>query len=403
MGLDCILKCAEPSVRSHRNGSGSGTISSAGRRSRTSDPESVSHGENPMANATSCNASHGRDLAYQTDILQGVSRTFAFTIPQLPNPLRDAVANAYLLCRIADTIEDEPALSPGLKEEYFQRYIAILEDREDAEAFARELTALLSPATTRSERDLVANIDRVVRITHGFSSVQRAAMERCVRTMKRGMAEFQQGASLAGLRDLPEMDRYCYHVAGVVGEMLTELFCDYSEEIGARREELFALSTSFGQGLQMTNILKDMWDDHGRGVCWLPRDVFSSFGFDLGSLSPGQADPRFVKGLFELVAIARQHLANALRYTLLIPAHETGIRRHCLWALGMAVLTLRRIHAKPHFSNGREVKISRTSVKGVVVVTSALVRSDAALRLLFAAFARGLPRIGQAAASSAGR
>ncbi len=357
-----------------------------------------------MANATSCTASHGRDLAYQTDILQGVSRTFAFTIPQLPNPLRDAVANAYLLCRIADTIEDEPALSPGLKEEYFQRFITIVEGHEDdVEAFARELTALLSPATTRSERDLVANIDRVVRITHGFSSAQRAAMERCVRTMKRGMAEFQQEASLEGLSDLPEMDRYCYHVAGVVGEMLTELFCDYSDEIRARREEMLALATSFGQGLQMTNILKDMWDDHERGVCWLPRDVFSSFGFDLSSLSPGQADPRFVKGLFELVAVARQHLANALRYTLLIPAHETGIRRHCLWALGMAVLTLRRIHATPHFSNGQEVKISRTSVKGVVIVTSALVRSDSALKLLFAAFARGLPRVGQAAASGIGR
>ena len=352
-----------------------------------------------MANATSCNSSHGRDLVYQTEILQGVSRSFAFTIPQLPNPLRDAVANAYLLCRIADTIEDEPALSPELKREYFQRYIGVVEGREDAAAFARELTARLSPATTRNERDLVANAARVVRITHGFPPAQRIAMERCVRIMKRGMAEFQHKASLEGLSDLPNLDRYCYYVAGVVGEMLTELFCDYSEEIGARRDDLFALSTSFGQGLQMTNILKDLWDDHGRGVCWLPRDVFSSFGFELSSLSPGQSDPRFVKGLFELVAIASQHLTNALRYTLLIPSHETGIRRHCLWSLGMAVLTLRRIHATPNFSNGQDVKISRASVKGVVVVTSALARSNPALELLFAAFTRGLPRAGQAAAS----
>ena len=129
--------------------------------------------------------------------------------------------------------------------------------------------------------------------------------------------------------------------------MLTELFCDYSEEIGARREDLFALSTSFGQGLQMTNILKDLWEDRSRGVCWLPQDVFSSSGFELRALSPGQADPGFIRGLFELVGIARHHLTNALRYTLLIPARETGIRRYCLWSLGMAVLTLRRIHATP--------------------------------------------------------
>ena len=41
-----------------------------------------------------------------------------------------------------------------------------------------------------------------------------------------------------------------------------------------------------------------------------------------------------------------------------VPAQETGIRQHCLWALGMAVLTLRRIHATPTYRNGRKVTIS---------------------------------------------
>ena len=141
----------------------------------------------------------------------------------------------------------------------------------------------------------------------------------------------------------------------------------------------------------MTNILKDVWDDRDRGACWLPQDVFLAAGFDLRSLSPGQADPGFIKGLSELVAIARQHLANALRYTLIIPAHETGIRRHCLWALGMAVLTLRRIHATPTFSSGQEVKISRRSVWTVVIVTSALARSNLALKFLFGVLTRRLP------------
>ena len=47
---------------------------------------------------------------FQQQILPHVSRTFALTIPQLPPPLRISVTNAYLLCRIADTIEDEPTL-----------------------------------------------------------------------------------------------------------------------------------------------------------------------------------------------------------------------------------------------------------------------------------------------------
>jgi hypothetical protein len=43
------------------------------------------------------------DTGLYEHLLEGVSRTFAFTIPQLPDGLRETVTNAYLLCRIADT------------------------------------------------------------------------------------------------------------------------------------------------------------------------------------------------------------------------------------------------------------------------------------------------------------
>ena len=332
------------------------------------------------------------DIVYQEAILQGVSRTFALTIPQLPDQLRDVVGNAYLLCRIADTIEDEPELSSEQKQILSERFIEVVAGRENAEPFARDLGALLSSSTTASEHDLIANTDRVVRITGRFRPVQRDILERCVKIMAHGMFEFQRNASADGLHDLSHLNRYCYYVAGVVGEMLTELFCDYSEEINAQREDLLALSVSFGQGLQMTNILKDMWDDRGRGACWLPRDIFHAAGCDLSLLSVGEPSPAFIKGLFELVAIARHHLADALRFITLIPRRETGIRKHCLWALGMALLTLRRIHAKPTFQSGQEVKISRRSVWAVVIITSVSARSNLALKLLFKVLARNLPR-----------
>ena len=51
------------------------------------------------------------DDDFQSEMLKGVSRTFALTIPQLPADLCRVVSNAYLLCRIVDTIEDEPVLS----------------------------------------------------------------------------------------------------------------------------------------------------------------------------------------------------------------------------------------------------------------------------------------------------
>ena len=332
------------------------------------------------------------DLAYQAAILRGVSRTFALNIPQLPDALRDVVGNVYALCRIANTIEDEPTLSPAQKRVFSERFSEVVAGRRDPAMFSHELGPLLSSSSTGHEQDLVANTARIVRITEGLGTAQRRAVERCVRIMSRGTAEFQQHAGTAGLQDVRDLNRYCYCVAGVVGETLTDLFCDYSAEIGRRCEELLPLSVSFGQGLQMVNILKDVWEDQRRGACWLPRDVFLAAGFELRALSRGQAGPGFVEGLSQLVALAHRHLANALGFVLAIPPGETGIRRFCLWPLGMAVLTLQRIHATPAFRSGSDVKISRRSVRAVTAVSSILARSNPALSLLFKGLTRGLPR-----------
>jgi len=332
----------------------------------------------------------GADEAYQQYILQGVSRTFALTIPVLPHALSRVVSNAYLLCRIADTVEDEVSLSPNQKHQFSERFIGVLAGTMPAAEFANELYPLLSQTTLASERELVKNTPRIIRLTESFTKSQRDALRRCVRIMSRGMSEFQKIESSAGLEDMPQLDRYCYHVAGVVGEMLTELFCDHVDEVSGHRETLMRLAVSFGQGLQMTNILKDIWDDRGRGACWLPRSVFYGAGYDLSDMNAEHGDPAFAQGILQLVTVARSHLGNALEYTLYFPAEEIGIRRFCLWALGMAVLTLRKISANPNFRTGNEVKISRHSVKSAVLVTNLLTGNDTALRLLFRWLTRGL-------------
>ncbi len=332
------------------------------------------------------------DEQYQGQILQGVSRTFALTIPQLPPPLCRVVSNAYLLCRIADTIEDEPAISAEQKRYFSNLFIRVVEGKGPAARFAAELAPLLSSSTLPAERELIANAARVLCVTENFSAAQRDILGRAVAIMARGMSVFQSNKDVDGLKDMPELDSYCYYVAGVVGEMLTELFCDYSPEIARKREAMMALAVSFGQGLQMTNILKDIWEDRRRGACWLPREVFDAARFDLKELSREGYDRGFGEGLEKLIAVARGHLQNALSYTLLIPPTERGIRRFCLWALGMAVLTLRKIHRHRTFTSGNEVKISRRAVKATIIATNLAVGRDRLLRALFALAATGLPR-----------
>jgi farnesyl-diphosphate farnesyltransferase len=327
---------------------------------------------------------------FQDQILPYVSRTFALTIPQLPMPLRTAVTNAYLLCRIADTIEDEPALSPTETRVFLQRFTAVVRGTEAAGPLARELARRLSERTLPAERELVSGMEGVVGITASLNA-ERAAIQRCIEVMCHGMHHFQQTASLAGLARSSDLDGYCYYVAGVVGEMLTELFCCYSPAIAAQRTAMQELSASFAEGLQLTNIIKDFWEDRSRGACWFPRDLFARHGVELAAVSPQGSAAGFHAGVRELVAVAHGHLRNALAYALLLPPAETGIRLFCLWAIGLAVLTLRRIAARPHFTAGAEVKVSHAAVLLTRLCSRAAVRNDRLLRRLFEQAARGLP------------
>jgi farnesyl-diphosphate farnesyltransferase len=331
------------------------------------------------------------DESYQDQILPHVSRTFALTIPQLPPTLSTPVTCAYLLCRIADTIEDEPALSAPETLAFLERFSAVVAGAGDPALLVRDLKSRLSERTLATERDLVGNMDRVLRVTESLGEAQKAAIQRCVELMCYGMPRFQFNASPRGLPRLSDLDDYCYYVAGVVGEMLTDMFCDYSADIARRRSALGALAASFAQGLQMTNILKDVWEDRSRGACWLPQEVFTRQGVDLAKVSPASQDERFSAGILELVGVAHAHLRNALDYTLLIPAKERGIRRFCLWAVGLAVLTLRRIAHNPGFTAGAEVKVPRSAVRTTLLLTNLSLRNDWMLRRLFAVAANGLP------------
>src|ERR1700728_2173006 len=335
------------------------------------------------------------DQDYQREILVYVSRTFALTIPQLPAGLRETVTSAYLLCRIADTIEDEPTLSAEDKLQFLQQFSRVVGGLADAGLLAAELAPRLSDRTSVYERDLVGNLARVVSTLRRMQRREQAAIQRCIEIMCDGMHHFQRDASVRGLDRLADLDSYCYHVAGVVGEMLTDLFCAQVPELQQHAAALRRLAPSFGQGLQMTNILKDMWEDRSRGACWLPREIFERHGLKLEQLASRQHERGFRDSLQELIGIAHGHLRNALAFTLLIPATQSGIRRFCLWSIGLALLTLRGINDNPDFTAGAQVKVSRRTVTMVRTLCNLSVRSDWALRRLFAYAARGLPLIEQ--------
>ena len=328
---------------------------------------------------------------FQARSLKGVSRSFALTIPQLPPQLARAASNAYLICRINDTIEDDPALTIDQKQYFFGAFNDVVDGKLPAGRFADELSPLLSGDPLSKENELVRNTPSVMQIFTHLNPFQQAEIRRCVKTMSSGMLKFQRISNPEGLDTLRQMNDYCYYVAGVVGEMLTGLFCDYSGQIERKSGSLLSLAASFGQGLQMTNILKDVWEDKQKGVCWLPKDVFHQAGFELSALYSGTNNSKFAQGLYSLLAVTHGHLQNALAYTLMIPSHETGIRKFCYWAVGLALGTLQKINHTPSYTCAKDVTLSRSTTRRILMASSISIRSNFMLKLLFKSTARGLP------------
>src|SRR5215207_8615727 len=84
---------------------------------------------------------------FAREILPPVSRTFALSIRVLPGTLGQAVRTAYLLCRIADTIEDAPRMSAADKAALLEDLLRCFDDTEAAETFPRRLGVLAGDET----------------------------------------------------------------------------------------------------------------------------------------------------------------------------------------------------------------------------------------------------------------
>lgn len=331
-------------------------------------------------------------LNFQFDILKKVSRSFALTIPQLPEQLKIAVGNGYLLCRITDTIEDDQNLSIEQKRYFHENFLLVLNKKFSLQQFVKELYPLLSEQTTTAEKLLISNLDKILNILNNLSLETQNTLKRCITIMNQGMIEFETIINTNGLKTIQELEKYCYIVAGVVGEMLTELFCKYLKLSKKYEKQLIPLARSFGQILQMTNILKDRWEDHSKKICYLPKEFFNINLLDLNNLLNNNMDNNieFTKNIKKLINLNFKHLQNALTYIILIPKQAIGIRKFCLWAIGMAINILQNINKYPQFTNVAQIKISKFKLKLIILITNLANKSNCLLKLWFKLITIGL-------------
>lgn len=212
-------------------------------------------------------------------LLQETSRTFALAVPLLGAPTRRAVGLAYLLFRSADTLEDASTWSAAERRAALETFAEMLAarryDREVVDGWlARGVTSHAGYARLlRQFPELMAEIDALP---------TAEILRRHGRRMALGMRDMIE-PSERGLANVEELRAYCYIVAGIVGELLTELFVHDAPGVARVEADLHAHERAFGEGLQLVNILKDEVDDRAEGRSFLPAGVTRSDVIDLAA------------------------------------------------------------------------------------------------------------------------
>jgi len=220
-------------------------------------------------------------------LLERTSRTFALSIPPLPDALRKQVTVAYLLFRIADTFEDAASWSIEQRTAALADFIGLLDGSKNAP----QLVAKWIAEKPSAHRGYLQLIEAVPTVLHELSTLPPEAVEVIREHVTRsaaGMAGWVERTRDGELRlsGIDDLRAYCYTVAGIVGEMLTQLFLLHAPQLEQAGALLRARATLFGEALQLVNILKDSNTDRAEGRRYLPegadvREVFALARADL--------------------------------------------------------------------------------------------------------------------------
>lgn len=255
------------------------------------------------------------DTAHYQKHLDRVSRSFAFCIARLEGDFRGWVGLSYLVCRILDTVEDALWPDAAAREEAFVTFEKFLLEGAEPGDVAAWVSGF--PGVPDGERELLQDSARIFSDLQTLPPSVREKIRGPVLNMYRGMRHFTQqhvpGQAIR-LHSLAEVNQYCFFVAGLVGDLLTELVAERWPSMQvSRRTQIDA--HHFGLFLQKVNLLKDQAADEKEGRFLVPSRP-------------------------ELLASLRADAEGALRYLQSLPIAEKGFRLFCAWSLFLGLASI---------------------------------------------------------------
>ncbi len=278
-------------------------------------------------------------------LLHRTSRSFALSIPAAPAPLDEELRVGYLLFRIGDTFEDCTHVDVQTRVAGLHALVEALAAPRDMNGRAtlrRHAEAL--PVEHEGYRELMDSCELVF---DALLALRPAAAKIIATQAARTASEcirWVRGTGADGvlrLQSMEELREYCYGVAGIPGEMLCELFLLDRPALEHVATGLRARAVTFGEAMQLVNILKDVDEDASEGRVYLPSSVSTS----------------------EALALARADLAIAREYVELLrqPGVEAGVVAFHAITTGLAEAALEVTEVR-----GPGAKISRRRVARVL-------------------------------------
>ena len=197
------------------------------------------------------------------------AKTFYLGTLLMPQAKRRAIWAIYVWCRRTDELMDSA--------EAMSRPVAELAERLDA--------------WEQRTRDLFAGTVR-----DGLDRVMADTIERYPQPLQPylDMIEgMRMDLTTTRYRDFEQLKLYCYRVAGTVGLMTQEVMGldpAYTTAPWSDAPDTSQAAVALGIANQLTNILRDVGEDRGRGRIYLPLDELARFGVSEAQLLAGQVD-----------------------------------------------------------------------------------------------------------------
>ncbi|MFP8954206.1 phytoene/squalene synthase family protein [Natrialbaceae archaeon A-arb3/5] len=306
------------------------------------------------------------ELEWCYDAVHGVSRTFSITIDRLEEPMARHICLGYLLCRIADTIEDAGHIPPAEQTDLLTEYDRLLDPEDDlpVSSFMNDVEPWI-PDEPNEDWTVVAETPRVLRTFESLEEEPREIMREPVRELVDGMAMFtDRYADEGGLRlqTLEELEEYCWYAAGTVGTLITGLVARGASP--DRAEEMRANARSFALLLQLVNIAKDVDADYREeNNVYLPAEWLEEEDVAVEQVTDEANHGGVTNVIQRVTGRAETYLDDAQRYLEVVP--EQHGNRLSAWAIPylLAVGTMRELRERPEdVVREGNVKVPRAEV-----------------------------------------